>query len=427
MMSKMRLFNSPEFTRPYAAELLRRLHEPRRFLQVITGARQVGKTTLVEQVARQSALPFRYASADEPTLRGPDWVAQQWDTARLQATESDGAGTLLILDEVQKVPHWAEVVKRLWDEDSRSRCRLKVVLLGSAPLLVGRGLTESLAGRFEVLHLPHWSFSEMQEAFGWTLEQYLFYGAYPGAASLVEQPARWARYIRDSLIEPTIARDVLLLTRVDKPALLRRLFELGCWYSGQILSYTKMLGQLQDAGNTTTLAHYLDLLSQAGMLTGLQRYAGAAVRERASSPKLQVLNTALMAAMTGLTIDEARAEREFWGRLVESAVGAHLVNGSRSIEVHSVDRRVLASGRHRPTFGDRNVFYWRERNREVDFVVRTRRTLAAIEVKSSRGRDTQLGMGVFADKFKPGRTLLVGGDGIAIGEFLSKPVEHWIP
>ena len=394
------------YTRPCAADLLDRLQEPRRFLQVITGARQVGKTTLVTQVAEQSGLLYRFTSADEPTLRGPEWIAQQWDAARLMAGDAGPEGALLILDEVQKVPNWAEAVKRLWDEDTRSRRRLKVVLLGSAPLLLGRGLTESLAGRFELLHLPHWTFHEMQTAFGWSLEQYLFYGAYPGAAPLARHPARWSRYIRDSLIETTIARDVLLLSRVDKPALLRRLFELGCVYSGQILSYTKMLGQLQDAGNTTTLAHYLDLLTGAGMLTGLQKYAGAAVRRRSSSPKLQVLNTALMTAGCGLTLAKARADRELWGRLVESAVGAHLANA--------------AGG------GSCKVFYWRDRNREVDFVVRADQAMTAIEVKSGRSRHTPSGITAFANAFRPTRTLLVGGDGIAVDEFLSKPVEHWV-
>ena len=235
---------------------------------------------------------------------------------------------MLVLDEIQKVPGWSEAVKRLWDEDTRLRRALKVVILGSAPLLVQRGLAESLAGRFEVLQLQHWSFAEMREAFGWSLDTYLFYGGYPGAAPLVGEPSRWARYVLDSLVETTIARDVLLLSRVDKPALLRRLFELGCRYSGQILSYTRMLGQLQDAGNTTTLAHYLDLLAAAGMLEGLQKYAGAAVRQRGSSPKLQVLNTALMTAPMGLALEEARADRELWGQLVESAVGAHLANAA---------------------------------------------------------------------------------------------------
>ncbi len=393
------------YVRPQAAELLRRLREPRHFLQIITGARQVGKTTLITQVAEQSGLAHRFASADEPTLRGPEWIAQQWEAARV-ASEQDGEeGALLVLDEVQKAPNWAEAVKRLWDEDTRRGRRLKVVLSGSAQLLIGRGLTESLAGRFELLHLPHWSYSEMREAFGWSLEQFLFYGAYPGAVPLVRQPTRWSRYIRDSLIEPMIARDVLLLSRVDKPALLRRLFELGCAYSGQILSYTKMLGQLHDAGNTTTLAHYLELLSGAGVLTGLQKY-GSEVARRGSSPKLQVLNTALMTAGTRLTLAQARADREFWGRLVETAVGAHLANAAAD--------------------GLCEVFYWRHRNREVDFVVRAGRTLTAIEVKSGRTNQALPGMAAFAGIFQPARGLLVGGDGIAVEEFLSRPAEYWV-
>lgn len=246
----------------------------------------------------------------------------------------------------------------------------------------------------------------MRDAFGWRLDSYLFHGGYPGAAPLVSQPGRWVRYIRDALIEPTLARDVLLLSRVDKPALLRRLFDLGCAYSGQVLSYTKMLGQLQDAGNTTTLAHYLDLLAGAGMLTGLPKYAGDAARRRGSSPKLQVLNTALLTALSGLTYEEARSDRAFWGRLVESAVGAHLVNA--------------AAG------GACEVFYWRHRGREVDFVVRAGRRLLALEVKSGRAPELFPGMAAFAAAFRPTRTILVGGDGIPLEEFLTHPVEHWI-
>ena len=400
------MLSNQSYTRPQAAELLQRLREPRRFIQMVTGARQVGKATLITQVAEQAGLPYRFASADEPTLRGPGWAAQQWEAARLLAADAGPEGALLILDEAQKAPNWAETVKRLWDEDTRTRRPLKVILSGSAPLLLGRGMTESLAGRFELLHLPHWSFREMQTAFGWSLERYLFYGAYPGAAPLARQRARWSRYIRNSLIETTLARDVLLLSRVDKPALLRRLFELGCAYSGQILSYTKMLGQLQDAGNTTTLAHYLDLLAGAGMLTGLQKYAGDVARRRGSSPKLQVLNTALMTAGTGLTLAQARADGEFWGRLLESAIGAHLANAA--------------------TDGACELFYWRDRNREVDFVVRSGRAVTAIEVKSGRARNAAPGMAAFANAFRPARSLLVGGDGIGVEEFLSKPVEHWV-
>jgi predicted AAA+ superfamily ATPase len=392
------------FQRPQSAVLAARLAEPRRFIQVVAGPRQVGKSTLVQQVTDGLALPVRQASADEPTLRGADWIAQQWEAARLSIEDAEGA--VLVLDEIQKIPGWSETVKRLWDEDTRAKRPLKAVLLGSAPLLIAQGLTESLAGRFEVLPLSHWSYAEMRAAFGWSVEAYVFYGGYPGAAPLIGEPARWARYVLDSLIETSISRDVLLLTRVDKPALLRRLFELACRYSGQVLSYTKMLGQLQDAGNTTTLAHYLELLAGAGMVCGLPKYAGDAARSRGSSPKLQVLNTALMTAVSGYTLAEARADREFWGRLVESAVGAHLANAAMR--------------------GECALHYWRERNHEVDFVVRAGRRLTAIDVKSGRAPQAHPGTAAFVQAFKPKRTLLVGGDGIALDDFLMQPVAHWV-
>lgn len=392
------------FVRPSSVKLASRLAEPRRFIQVVTGPRQVGKTTLVRQVAEAAGLAFRYASADEPTLRGPGWLAQQWEAARSEVRTADEA--LLILDEIQKVPGWSETVKRLWDEDTRTRLPLKVMVLGSAKLLIQRGLSESLAGRFEVQYLPHWSFDEMRAAFGWSLDQYVFHGGYPGAAPLIGEPERWSRYILDSLIETTISRDVLLMTRVDKPALLRRLFHLASSYSGQILSYNKMLGQLQDAGNTTTLAHYLDLMASVGMVAGLQKFSGQMVRRRNSSPKLQVFNTALMTAPLGSTIEEAKADRECWGHLVESAVGAHLVNAAAA--------------------GTCEVFYWRDRNREVDFVVRRRGQLTAIEVKSGRSPSAHPGLAAFNEAFAPQRQLLVGGDGIELGEFLTRPVEDWV-
>ena len=390
---------SRPFQRPHGAELARRLREPRRFIQVVAGPRQVGKTTLVQQVTAGMDVPVRYASADEPTLRDAAWIGAQWEAAR--AAASPGGG-ILVLDEVHKATGWAEAVKRLWDEDTRRRVALRVLLLGSAPLLVQRGLTESLAGRFEAVRVTHWSFSEMKEAFGWDLDRYLFFGGYPGSAPLVRQHDRWASYIRDSLIETTISRDVLLLTRVEKPALLRQLFRLACEYSGQVLSYTKMLGQLQDAGNTTTLAHYLELLAGAGLAVGLEKFSGSAIRRRGSSPKLLVLNTALITATSDLRLREARADPGFWGRLVESAVGAHLLNAG--LEVH----------------------WWRERNREVDFVVRRGRTLVPIEVTSGRRKASLPGMAAFSAAFRPTRRLLVGGQGVPVEEFLSRPAGSWL-
>jgi predicted AAA+ superfamily ATPase len=387
--------------------LLKRLEEPRRFIQVLAGPRQVGKTTIARQVLEAVSIPAHFVTADEPTLRDRTWLTQQWEIARLKINEKNKKqGAVLILDETQKVAGWSEIIKRLWDEDARLGLPLKVVLLGSSPLLVQKGLTESLAGRFELIPVTHWSYAEMRDAFGWDVEHYLVYGGYPGAAGLVDDHERWARYISDSIIETTVSRDILLLTRVDKPALLRRLFQLCCDYSGQVLSYQKMLGQLHDAGNTTTLAHYLDLLNGAGLIAGLAKFSGKHVKQRASSPKIQVLNTALMSAAAHLSFEGAQEDRDYWGRLVETAVGAHLVNSTRGKNIE--------------------VFYWLERNQEVDFVISAGKTVVAMEVKSSRRRERLVGMEAFAKAFPVKRQLLVGEEGIPVGEFLSTPIEHWL-
>ena len=311
-----------------------------------------------------------------------------------------------MLDEIQKLPGWSEVVKRLWDEDTARGVQLKVVILGSAPLLVQRGLSESLAGRFEMIGVGHWSLAEMRDAFSWGWERYVYYGGYPGAAPLIADEERWRSYILDALIETTISRDVLLMTRVDKPALLRRLFQLGCAYSGQILAYQKMLGQLQDGGNATTLAHYLELLAGAGMLTGLVKHAGQKVRQRSSSPKLQALNTALISAQDTRSFAAIREDGEAWGRLVESAIGAHLVNSAMGTGVQ--------------------VQYWRLGAKEVDFVLSAGTELLAIEVKSGKKPEALPGMEAFDKAFKPQRKLLVGGGGLSVEEFLLKPAAYWI-
>lgn len=390
------------YSRPLLGVLVDRLKEERRFLQVLAGPRQTGKTTLARQAMDRVDVPVEYGTADAPSPLDPTWIETQWERGRLAASGAGGA--LLVLDEVQKVGGWSEVVKRLWDEDTAAGTQLKVLLLGSAPLLVQRGLTESLAGRFELIRVSHWSLEEMRDAFGFTLEQFVYFGGYPGAAPLVGDEDRWRRYIFDSLIETTIARDILLMTRVDKPALLRQLFRLGCDYSAQVLSYQKMLGQLQDAGNTTTLAHYLELLEGAGMVAGLKKYSGARARQRGSSPKLLALNTALVSAMSGVGFDQARADPGLWGRLVESTVGAHLVN-TASPEIE--------------------VLWWRERDREVDFVLRRGRRVVAIEVTSGRRKTSLSGLEVFGREFGVRRKLLVGGQGISVEELLERPAAFW--
>jgi len=390
--------------RPIFQELMRRVKEPRKFIQVLLGPRQVGKTTLASNLEKSLRIPTYYASADTVTLEDLTWIKAQWEMAR----QKIGKEGLFIIDEVQKIPYWSDLIKKLWDEDTKNHINLKVVILGSSPWLMQKGLSESLAGRFEVLPITHWSFQEMSDSFGWDLNQYIYFGGYPGPQSLANEMdlPRWVNYINDSLIETTISRDILLMTQVNKPILLRRLFQLGCTYSSQILSYQKMLGQLQDVGNTTTLAHYLELLSGAWLLTGIEKYTNQKVRSKASSPKLQVMNTALMSAQSGKTFGEAMADKPFWGHLVESAIGAHLANGIRGTQIE--------------------LYYWREDNREVDFILKKGKSLTAIEVKSSTPKETLSGLEAFDQAFHPSKILLVGQDGISIEEFLRKPVDHWI-
>lgn len=386
--------------RPSFELLLKRLQEPRRFIQSLIGPRQVGKTTLARQVADELGTPSRYITADLATLQDVSWLRQQWDVAR-ELAKTEGKA-LLIVDEIQKIPHWSDMVKLLWDQDTASGIDLSVMVLGSSPWLMQKGLSESLAGRFETIPITHWSFKEMHEIFGWSLERYLYFGGYPGAAPLADEknPERWTNYINESIIETTISRDILLMSQVNKPALLRRLFQLGCHYSGQILSYNKMLGELQDAGNSTTLAHYLDLLNGAGLLTGLQKFANQNVRRKGSSPKFAVYNNALMSAQSGKNFLETMSDKAFLGRLVESAVGAHLLNSIRGTQIE--------------------LFYWREGDKEVDFILQLGKKLIAVEVKSNQESIQHSGIDSFVKQFNPDRILLVGGDqGIPLKTFLS--------
>lgn len=385
------------FERPYLNLIKLRIEEPRKFIQVIFGPRQVGKTTMVTQLLPQLSIPNMIESADAILATNSAWLAQVWESARLRLKASGAAEFLLVIDEIQKIDHWSETIKQQWDKDTREKVNIKVILLGSSRLLIQKGLTESLAGRFETLYLGHWSCQEMQEAFGWSIEQYVYFGGYPGSATLIRDEERWKNYIKDSLIETSISKDILMLTRVDKPALLKRLFEIGCIYSGQILSYTKILGQLQDAGNTTTLANYLKLLSDCGLLGGLYKYAGDIIRRRGSSPKFQVYNSALITAQSDDTYENAIIEPKLWGRLVESSVGAHLLN-------HSISERY-------------NLYYWRDSNYEVDFVLEKGDKVIGLEVKSGMKAENA-GMGEFAERFHPEKVLLVGTGGIPYNEFL---------
>lgn len=385
------------YERSYLKQVKSRIEEPRKFIQVILGPRQVGKTTMVNQLLSQLSVSYVSESADAIAATNSAWLMQVWETARLRMKASGASEYLLVIDEIQKIDNWSEVVKQQWDKDTRGNVNIKVILLGSSSLLIQKGLTESLAGRFETFYLGHWSFAEMTTAFGWSIEQYIYFGGYPGSAVLIEDEERWKSYIKDSLIETSISKDILMLTRVDKPALLKRLFEIGCLYSGQILSYTKITGQLHDAGNTTTLANYLKLLSDCGLLGGLEKYAGSVIRQRSSSPKFQVYNNALLTSQDDETYSTAIVNPKLWGRLVESSVGAHLLN-------HAISERY-------------NLRYWREGNNEVDFILEKGDKVIGLEVKSGASADNE-GMGIFNEKFHPDKMLLVGTGGIPYEDFL---------
>ena len=412
----------PDYRHPNVAELAKRMREEPRSLILVTGPRQTGKTTAVLQALKEAGLRGHYEAVDMPVptafLGFPDnvpsqmspfgrrdqqWLIRLWESARSEALRFN-SGFVLVIDEIQQIPGWARTVKGLWDGDRRNGSSLRVAILGSAPLLMQKDLGESLVGRFETLQFTHWSYTEMSEAFGYELDRYVFFGGSPGAARF-RDPIRWRQYVKTALVEPVIQRDVLAITRVDKPSLLRQVFESGVRQSGQILSYNKMLGQLQDAGNTTTLARYLELLSSVGMLSGLEKYSGSFIQVRRSSPKLNVLNTAYVGAFSDLTFEQAQADRTFWGHLVESAVGAHLLNTGR--------------------IDDTRIYYWNGRHSEVDFVLQRGPHLVAVEVKSGRQMRSSRGLGEFLSKFPRAKKLVVGANGVPLSEFLSAPASHW--
>lgn len=346
------------FVRAEYQEVKDRLEEPRMFIQVISGPRQVGKSTLVEQILDKTTLPFNSYSADAELNVSQSWISNVWDAARNEMDYRQESERILVIDEIQKIGNWSEVVKKEWDRDTKEKRNLKVLLLESSRLLLQQGLTESLAGRFELIRMGHWSYREMKEAFGWTLDQYIYYGGYPGTAPLVSNEIRWKRYVKDSLIEAALSNDVLATTNVYKPALLKRLFELGCFYSGELLSLTKMMGQLQDKGNVTTLANYIQVLDECHLLAGLQKYSGDNARRYASVPKYQVYNNALMNVYATSSFEEQRLDLEKWGRLVESAIGSHLLNYADKLGY--------------------KVYYWRDKNNEVDFIIERNHKVWAI-------------------------------------------------
>ena len=379
-----------------------RLNEHRKFIQVVVGARQIGKSTVVKQVLKDLDTPFQLFSADNVPASNSAWISNCWAAVRSLKTSNQWDSIVLVIDEIQKISNWSEVVKKEWDYDTFNDINIKVLLLGSSRVMLEKGLSESLAGRFEEIRMSHWSYPEMRECFGFTLDQYLYYGGYPGAAPLITDQDRFEQYIQSAIIDATINKDILMDTPISKPALLRQTFELGAAYSGNLLSLNKMVGSLQDAGNTTTLAGYINLLDESGLLCGLNKFSIDMARRKASIPKFQVYNNALKIVYSPYTFQQAIMDRKVWGHIYESGIGAYLVSQA---------------------FVNRfEVYYWRERNDEVDFVLRKKGKVVAIEIKSNAEKRTE-GLNKFNQLFEPQASFIVGDGGIPTSEFLEMDIK----
>ncbi len=415
------------FERNHARLLRKRLIEPVNNIVIVAGPRQVGKTTMVQDVVKQFGGTLIATEVDEisaglavpsktPTSRKPGarpdaaWLIDIWKMARCEADKwhsgSNAIPYVLAIDEIQKVPNWSDTVKGLWDADRRHGRVMHVVLLGSSPLLMQKGETESLLGRFEKIDMPHWSYSEMQQAFGFTLDEFVYFGGYPKAASYIYDPPRWRSYVKNSIVNPVLLSDIMDIARVDKPAVLRNVFEISCVHSSQIVSM-KTMSNLIDGVRDVTAADHLEHLHRMGVLVKIPKFTGSHPRQRSAPPKLNILNTALMSAQNTYSFDEAKQDRAYWGRLIESAVGAHIHNSAVG-------------------HGDMKIFYWREKVDEVDFVIESGKRLVAIEVKSGAGNPETSGMARFTAQYPDARKVLVGKNGISVAEFLSEPIQSWV-
>lgn len=381
-----------KFKRNIVGTLLDRVHENVSFIQILIGPRQVGKTTALLQVCEELDYPHHYISAESNLDATTTWLESQWNAARVLAKENKKA--LLIIDEAQNIIGWQNKVKALWDEDRKNQTELAVVISGSSALLLKSGSEESLAGRFELSVLRQWSFNEMKKCFNFNLKQFLVFGGYPGAAKLVADEERWNNYIRNSLIDTAINKDILALNKINKPALLRQMFLAISEKPARILSYNKMLGQLTDAGNTTTLSHYKQLCEDAYLLKGLEKWSGSAERRRSSSPKWILLDNSLITAPSQIYKNEWENNKDY-GFLLENAVGAHLCS--------------LVP----------EIYYWREKHYEVDFIVPWKSKLLAIEVKSGTRNRNAYSLKKFSEHHPKATPIYIGANGIDIEDFLS--------
>ena len=351
------------FELPFVHQLAGRLCEKDPLIQVVLGPRQVGKTTGLLQCLKKIKSDYHYVSADDVLSAGSLWIVEQWQAAQLKSERC-----VLAIDEIQKIPQWSETIKKLWDEQKRTKkAQLKIVLLGSSSLSLQKGLTESLTGRFELTQVHHWNYHESCQIAEMSLSEYLQFGCYPGSYKYLHQSSRWKTYLRDSILETVIGKDILHFSRVRSPSLFRQAFEILCAYPAQEISYNKLLGQLQEKGNVDLVKHYMDLYSGAYLISSLEKYSNKTVLKKASSPKILPLCPALVQ----FSRSEAMPAE---GRLFELAVGMELMRLPGELS------------------------YWREGNAEVDYVYQESGQLFAIEVKSGRKRLS--GLETFLKQFK---------------------------
>lgn len=386
------------YQRRHLNTLKSRMAEPRRRMQIVMGPRQVGKSTLVGQFTEGISVPFDFFAADGVNRFDSSWIPNKWQQVRMRMDIHSEQEHILIIDEVQKIRGWSEQVKKEWDEDSRSHRNLKVILLGSSRLLLQKGLEESLEGRFETIKMGYWDWQEMHEAFGFSMDEYVYFGGFPGLAPDIQDEDRWRNLMEDSIISPILTRDILEIEEIRNPALLRQVFELACIESAKELSLTKMQGTM-NSGTVPTIKNYLDILNKSMIVQPLQNYSPSRVKEKQSVPKMQVFNNAFRNRFGTFSFDEARVDPAEWGRLVESAVGAHLAN--------------------RAMTDDYELFYWRnERRQECDYVLRKGQALVAIEVKSG-SVDKTVGFEKFKEQFADNVTaaFIVGPHALPLDDF----------
>ena len=386
------------YNRAQLSVLKSRMAEPRRTIHVVMGPRQVGKSTMIDQFVEKATVPYSLFSADGVGKTNTAWISEKWHEVRTMMMLYNETEHILIIDEIQKIIGWSEIVKKEWDKDTREKRNLKVILLGSSRLLIQKGLEESLEGRYEAHKMGYWEWEEMREAFGFTMEQFIYFGGFPGLAPYINDEERWRKMMEDSIISPILNHDILDIDEIRNPPLLRQVFEIGSIYSAQEISLTKMQGVV-NSGTVPTISSYLRILDETMLIKPLQKYDNSAIKTKSSIPKLQAYNNAFRNSYCQHTFEEALMNKTEWGRQVESAVGAYLAG------------RAILDGFE--------LLFWRdEKKNECDYVLKKGERLIAIEVKSGHA-DNIDGYHTFMKKFEKNivNSFIVGPEGLPLEDF----------